>query len=221
MATRDIQLVFKQDMGRGLTFNPQTEKWEVDVPTGGGSATPFDLPAELAKLPKRDWQDGDYGLGIGKDGQMQMIKLCCAKSSFPSFECKLPYKVSAESNVGVVGGRVGLTYEFTNKYDNAVTFKFLIADSAAGRFTLLEGPTKVSGGGTVRNLNNQQVNIQVDALPPGDKITFNVAITPQDPGRYSFAVHGLADASGGNKSGLNTCGNSGSVNVLDDGSHTT
>lgn len=214
MSVKDVQLVFRQDMGRGHRFNTDTDQWEVDFPAG---TAPFDLPAELKKLPKRDWKEGDYALGFGKDGQVQMIKLCCAKDPFADFECKLPYTVEAEANVATKGGRVGLTYEFTNNYDNPVSFKFLIADSSAGQFTLLEGPTKVSGGGTVRNLNARQVNIQVDNLPAGQKIKFNVAITPQEAGRYSFAVHGLADTSGGNRSGLNTCGNGGSVNVLDGG----
>lgn len=221
------RIVIPTDMGKTIEFgSKEPDKWNVKIghglrvgadgsieATGGGGTT--DVCAYIKSLAKRNSKPGDYVLGVGADGQCAMIKL--PSDPFDDFSCKLPYSVESESNVSSKGDRIGLTYEFTNNYDNAVSFKFLIADASAPSFSLKTAPAKLRGGGTVRNLNTSQVNIQVDHLPAGQKIKFSVAITPNESGRYSFGVHGLADTSGGNQSGLNTCGNSVGINVLDGG----
>lgn len=221
-----------QHIGKGLKKDPVRKKVDVDLtdyvdgrttqlsPDGkiqaiGGNSGSVDICALMKALTKRDKRDGDRIVAIGTDGSCALIPVPSSENPF-DFTCKLPYSVEAGSSVATKGGDIVLTYTFTNNYDNAVSFKFLLSDASAAPFTF-KNVTKTSGSGSVRNLNAQQTNIEVTNLQAGQNIVFTVTVTPTTASRYNFAVHGLADVSGGNSSGLNTCGSGAGVMVLDGG----
>lgn len=221
-----------EHIGKGLKKDPRRKKVDVDLtdyvdgqttrlsPDGkiqsiGGGGGAVDICALLKALTKRDQRDGDRIVAIGADGQCALIPVPKSENPF-DLTCKLPYSVEAGANTATKGGDIVLTYTFTNNYDNAVSFKFLLSDASAAPFTF-KNVVKKSGSGTVRNLNAQQTNIEVSSLQAGQNIVFDVTVTPTTASLYSFAVHGLADVSGGNSSGLNTCGSGAAVMVLDGG----
>lgn len=222
-----------QHIGRGLKKDAARKKVDVDLTDyvdgqttrltadgkiqsiGGGGSGTVDICALMKALTKRDQRDGDRVVAIGTDGLCTLIPAPKSENPF-DFTCKLPYSVEAGSNVATKGGDIVLTYTFTNNYDNAVSFKFLLSDASAAPFTF-KNVVKKSGSGSVRNLNAQQTNIEVSSLQAGQNIVFDVTVTPTTASLYSFAVHGLADVSGGNSSGLNTCGSGAGVTVLDGG----
>lgn len=166
-----LKVITPDNLGKGITFNPQTKKWEVQ--------SGFDCAA-LSALPSKPWKKGTTLLAK-QDGEC--IQLTALDSIFP----EIGVGIAADKTSAFTSETYNVTVTVTNTGEskNELT-NLTVQKPLLGNYEILDVRTSKQAVDEVETLD--QLNYNLKGLAKGGTFILRFSVKANDVGTYQFSA---------------------------------
>ena len=168
-----LKVITPQNLGKGIVFNPETKKWEVNVETGLTCAS-------IDQLPTKPWKKGTTLLAK-QDGEC--IKLTALDSIFQEIDVG----IAADKTSAFTGETYNVTVTVTNTGEskNELT-NLTVQKPLLGNYEIQDVRTSKQGVDEVEALD--QLNYNLKGLAKGGTFILRFSVKANDVGTYQFSA---------------------------------
>ena len=165
------KVITPDNLGKGITFNPQTKKWEVQ--------SGFDCAA-LSALPQKPWKKGTTLLAK-QDGE------CIQLTALDSIFQEIGVGIAADKTSAFTGETYNVTVTVTNTGEskNELT-NLTVQKPLLGNYEILDVRTSKQGVDEVETLD--QLNYNLKGLAKGGTFILRFSVKANDAGTYQFTA---------------------------------
>lgn len=171
MNINSIKVITPDNLGKGITFNPQTKKWEVQ--------SGFDCAA-LSALPSKPWKKGTTLLAK-QDGE------CIQLTALDSIFQEIGVGIAADKTSAFTGETYNVTVTVTNTGEskNELT-NLTVQKPLLGNYEILDVRTSKQAVDEVETLD--QLNYNLKGLAKGGTFILRFSVKANDVGTYQFSA---------------------------------
>lgn len=165
-----LKVITPDNLGKGITFNPQTKKWEVQG---------FDCAA-ISALPSKPWKKGTTLLAK-QDGE------CIQLAALDSIFQEIGVGIAADKTSAFTGETYNVTVTVTNTGEskNELT-NLAIQKPLLGNYEIQDVRTSKQGVDEVEALD--QLNYNLKGLAKGGTFILRFSVKANDVGTYQFSA---------------------------------
>lgn len=166
-----LKVITPDNLGKGITFNPQTKKWEVQ--------SGFDCAA-LSALPSKPWKKGTTLLAK-QDGE------CIQLTALDSIFQEIGVGIAADKTSAFTGETYNVTVTVTNTGEskNELT-NLTVQKPLLGNYEILDVRTSKQAVDEVETLD--QLNYNLKGLAKGGTFILRFSVKANDVGTYQFSA---------------------------------
>ena len=166
-----IKVITPDNLGKGITFNPQTKQWEVQ--------SGFDCAA-LSALPSKPWKKGTTLLAK-QDGE------CIQLTALDSIFQEIGVGIAADKTSAFTGETYNVTVTVTNTGEskNELT-NLTVQKPLLGNYEILDVRTSKQAVDEVETLD--QLNYNLKGLAKGGTFILRFSVKANDVGTYQFSA---------------------------------
>ena len=166
-----LKVITPDNLGKGITFNPQTKQWEVQ--------SGFDCAA-LSALPSKPWKKGTTLLAK-QDGE------CIQLTALDSIFQEIGVGIAADKTSAFTGETYNVTVTVTNTGEskNELT-NLTVQKPLLGNYEILDVRTSKQGLDEVETLD--QLNYNLKGLAKGGTFILRFSVKANDVGTYQFSA---------------------------------
>ena len=171
MNINSIKVITPDNLGKGITFNPETKKWEVQ--------SGFDCAA-LSALPSKPWKKGTTLLAK-QDGE------CIQLTALDSIFQEIGVGIAADKTSAFTGETYNVTVTVTNTGEskNELT-NLTVQKPLLGNYEILDVRTYKQAVDEVETLD--QLNYNLKGLAKGGTFILRFSVKANDVGTYQFSA---------------------------------
>ena len=171
MNINSIKVITPDNLGKGITFNPQTKKWEVQ--------SGFDCAA-LSALPSKPWKKGTTLLAK-QDGE------CIQLTALDSIFQEIGVGIAADKTSAFTGETYNVTVTVTNTGEskNELT-NLTVQKPLLGNYEILDVRTSKQAVDEVETLD--QLNYNLKGLAKGGTFILRFSVKANDVGTFQFSA---------------------------------
>lgn len=168
-----FKVITPDNLGKGITFNPQTKKWEVNVESGLSCSA-------IDQLPEKTWKKGTTLLAK-QDGQC--IRLAALDSIFQ----EIGVGIAADKTSAFTGETYNVTVTVTNTGEskNELT-NLTVQKPLLGNYEILDVRTSKQAVDEVETLD--QLNYNLKGLAKGGTFILRFSVKANDVGTFQFSA---------------------------------
>lgn len=166
-----LKVITPDNLGKGITFNPQTKKWEVQ--------SGFDCAA-ISALPSKPWKKGTTLLAK-QDGE------CIQLAALDSIFQEIGVGIAADKTSAFTGETYNVTVTVTNTGEskNELT-NLTVQKPLLGNYEIQDVRTSKQGVDEVEALD--QLNYDLKGLAKGGTFILRFSVKANDVGTYQFSA---------------------------------
>ena len=166
-----LKVITPDNLGKGITFNPQTKKWEVQ--------SGFDCAA-ISALPSKPWKKGTTLLAK-QDGE------CIQLTALDSIFQEIGVGIAADKTSAFTGETYNVTVTVTNTGEskNELT-NLTVQKPLLGNYEIQDVRTSKQGVDEVETLD--QLNYNLKGLAKGGTFILRFSVKANDVGTYQFSA---------------------------------
>lgn len=166
-----LKVITPDNLGKGITFNPQTKKWEVQ--------SGFDCAA-ISALPSKPWKKGTTLLAK-QDGE------CIQLAALDSIFQEIGVGIAADKTSAFTGETYNVTVTVTNTGEskNELT-NLTVQKPLLGNYEIQDVRTSKQGVDEVEALD--QLNYNLKGLAKGGTFILRFSVKANDVGTYQFSA---------------------------------
>lgn len=166
-----LKVITPDNLGKGITFNPQTKKWEVQ--------SGFDCAA-ISALPSKPWKKGTTLLAK-QDGE------CIQLAALDSIFQEIGVGIAADKTSAFTGETYNVTVTVTNTGEskNELT-NLTVQKPLLGNYEIQDVRTSKQGVDEVETLD--QLNYNLKGLAKGGTFILRFSVKANDVGTYQFSA---------------------------------
>lgn len=166
-----LKVITPDNLGKGITFNPQTKQWEVQ--------SGFDCAA-LSALPSKPWKKGTTLLAK-QDGE------CIQLTALDSIFQEIGVGIAADKTSAFTGETYNVTVTVTNTGEskNELT-NLTVQKPLLGNYEILGVRTSKQAVDEVETLD--QLNYNLKGLAKGGTFILRFSVKANDVGTYQFSA---------------------------------
>ena len=166
-----LKVITPDNLGKGITFNPQTKQWEVQ--------SGFDCAA-LSALPSKPWKKGTTLLAK-QDGE------CIQLAALDSIFQEIGVGIAADKTYAFTGETYNVTVTVTNTGEskNELT-NLTVQKPLLGNYEIQDVRTSKQGVDEVETLD--QLNYNLKGLAKGGTFILRFSVKANDVGTYQFSA---------------------------------
>lgn len=166
-----LKVITPDNLGKGITFNPQTKQWEVQ--------SGFDCAA-LSALPSKPWKKGTTLLAK-QDGE------CIQLAALDSIFQEIGVGIAADKTSAFTGETYNVTVTVTNTGEskNELT-NLTVQKPLLGNYEIQDVRTSKQGVDEVETLD--QLNYNLKGLAKGGTFILRFSVKANDVGTYQFSA---------------------------------
>lgn len=166
-----LKVITPDNLGKGITFNPQTKQWEVQ--------SGFDCAA-LSALPSKPWKKGTTLLAK-QDGE------CIQLTALDSIFQEIGVGIAADKTSAFTGETYNVTVTVTNTGEskNELT-NLTVQKPLLGNYEILDVRTSKQAVDEVETLD--QLNYNLKGLAKGGTFILRFSVKANDVGTYQFSA---------------------------------
>lgn len=166
-----LKVITPDNLGKGITFNPQTKKWEVQ--------SGFDCAA-ISALPSKPWKKGTTLLAK-QDGE------CIQLAALDSIFQEIGVGIAADKTSAFIGEIYNVTVTVTNTGEskNELT-NLTVQKPLLGNYEIQDVRTSKQGVDEVEALD--QLNYNLKGLAKGGTFILRFSVKANDVGTYQFSA---------------------------------
>ena len=166
-----LKVITPDNLGKGITFNPETKKWEVQ--------SGFDCAA-LSALPSKPWKKGTTLLAK-QDGE------CIQLTALDSIFQEIGVGIAADKTSAFTGETYDVTVTVTNTGEskNELT-NLTVQKPLLGNYEILDVRTSKQAVDEVETLD--QLNYNLKGLAKGGTFILRFSVKANDVGTYQFSA---------------------------------
>lgn len=166
-----LKVITPDNLGKGITFNPQTKQWEVQ--------SGFDCAA-LSALPSKPWKKGTTLLAK-QDGE------CIQLTALDSIFQEIGVGIAADKTSAFTGETCNVTVTVTNTGEskNELT-NLTVQKPLLGNYEILDVRTSKQAVDEVETLD--QLNYNLKGLAKGGTFILRFSVKANDVGTYQFSA---------------------------------
>lgn len=171
MNINSIKVITPDNLGKGITFNPQTKQWEVQ--------SGFDCAA-LSALPSKPWKKGTTLLAK-QDGE------CIQLTALDSIFQEIGVGIAADKTSAFTGETYNVTVTVTNTGEskNKLT-NLTVQKPLLGNYEILGVRTSKQAVDEVERLDDLNYNLK--GLAKGGTFILRFSVKANDVGTYQFSA---------------------------------
>ena len=171
MNINSIKVITPDNLGKGITFNPVSKKWEVQ--------SGFDCAA-LSALPSKPWKKGTTLLAK-QDGE------CIQLTALDSIFQEIGVGIAADKTSAFTGETYNVTVTVTNTGEskNELT-NLTVQKPLLGNYEILDVRTSKQAVDEVETLD--QLNYNLKGLAKGGTFILRFSVKANDVGTYQFSA---------------------------------
>jgi hypothetical protein len=166
-----LKVITPDNLGKGITFNPQTKKWEVQ--------SGFDCES-ISALPSKPWKKGTTLLAK-QDGE------CIQLAALDSIFQEIGVGIAADKTSAFTGETYNVTVTVTNTGEskNELT-NLTVQKPLLGNYEIQDVRTSKQGVDEVETLD--QLNYNLKGLAKGGTFILRFSVKANDVGTYQFSA---------------------------------
>ena len=166
-----LKVITPDNLGKGITFNPQTKKWEVQ--------SGFDCAA-ISALPSKPWKKGTTLLAK-QDGE------CIQLAALDSIFQEIGVGIAADKTSAFTGETYNVTVTVTNTGEskNELT-NLTVQKPLLGNYEIQDVRTSKQGVDEAETLD--QLNYNLKGLAKGGTFILRFSVKANDVGTYQFSA---------------------------------
>lgn len=166
-----LKVITPDNLGKGITFNPQTKQWEVQ--------SGFDCAA-LSALPSKPWKKGTTLLAK-QDGE------CIQLTALDSIFQEIGVGIAADKTSAFTGETYNVTVTVTNTGEskNELT-NLTVQKPLLGNYEILDVRTSKQAVDEVERLDDLNYNLK--GLAKGGTFILRFSVKANDVGTYQFSA---------------------------------
>ena len=166
-----LKVITPDNLGKGITFNPQTKQWEVQ--------SGFDCAA-ISALPSKPWKKGTTLLAK-QDGE------CIQLAALDSIFQEIGVGIAADKTSAFTGETYNVTVTVTNTGEskNELT-NLTVQKPLLGNYEIQDVRTSKQGVDEVEALD--QLNYNLKGLAKGGTFILRFSVKANDVGTYQFSA---------------------------------
>lgn len=166
-----LKVITPDNLGKGITFNPQTKQWEVQ--------SGFDCAA-LSALPSKPWKKGTTLLAK-QDGE------CIQLTALDSIFQEIGVGIAADKTSAFTGETYNVTVTVTNTGESKNDLTNLtVQKPLLGNYEILDVRTSKQGLDEVETLD--QLNYNLKGLAKGGTFILRFSVKANDVGTFQFSA---------------------------------
>lgn len=166
-----LKVITPDNLGKGITFNPQTKQWEVQ--------SGFDCAA-LSALPSKPWKKGTTLLAK-QDGE------CIQLTALDSIFQEIGVGIAADKTSAFTGETYNVTVTVTNTGESKNDLTNLtVQKPLLGNYEILDVRTSKQAVDEVETLD--QLNYNLKGLAKGGTFILRFSVKANDVGTYQFSA---------------------------------
>lgn len=166
-----LKVITPDNLGKGITFNPQTKQWEVQ--------SGFDCAA-LSALPSKPWKKGTTLLAK-QDGE------CIQLTALDSIFQEIGVGIAADKTSAFIGETYNVTVTVTNTGESKNDLTNLtVQKPLLGNYEILDVRTSKQAVDEVERLDDLNYNLK--GLAKGGTFILRFSVKANDVGTYQFSA---------------------------------